>query len=100
MLRFDLFRGDPHFHIPAGTQKPTGHLDPADDTLAVALDRIASDLPGMLREAGAAEHAGSVEAFAMEGVIEQLRSAARDAPAVGEPMRIELTPEVKAAIGL
>ena len=100
LLRFDLFRKDPHYHVPAGTSKPTGHIDPASDALGYALDRIEHELATMLREADAAEHAESVEALVMDPVIGHLREAAETAPAPGEARRIELTPEIRELVGL
>ncbi|MEO2166894.1 MAG: hypothetical protein ABGY42_02010 [bacterium] len=98
LLRFDLFRKDPHYHVPSGGN-PTGHIDPAEDALAYALDRIESKLPTMLRDSDAAEHASAIEALAMAPVVGQLRQAAAQAPDPSESRRIELTPQVRALLG-
>ena len=100
LLRFDLFRKDPHYHVPAGTPQPTGRIDPASDTLAYALDRVANELPSMLRLADAADHAESIETLMIEPVVTQLREAAAQAPEPSETKRIELTPEIRELVGL
>lgn len=98
ILRFDLFRKDPHYHVPSGT-KPTGRIDPSVDALAYALDRIESELPEMLRQSGAAEHVSSIESLGMDLVVDQLRDGVARAPSPGESQRIELTPKVRALLG-
>jgi len=98
LLRFDLFRKDPHYHVPSGTQ-PTGRIDPSVDSLAYALDRIGSQLPEMLRQSDAPEYASSIESLAMDLVVDELREAAAEAPSPGESQRIELTPRVRALLG-
>lgn len=99
LLRFDLFRDDPHFHIPAGTAKPTGRIDPQSDALAYALGRIRNEFPAMLHEAGASEHLAAIEALVLDPIIEELQAAAAAAPAPTESRRIELTPEVRELVG-
>lgn len=99
ILRFDLFRKDPHYHVPAGTSTPTGHIDPSSDSLEYALNRLGRELPDMLRAADAADQADPVEALAMGPVIAQLRTAAASAPEPSEVRRIELTPEIRKLVG-
>ena len=86
--------------MPAGTSKPTGHIDPGTNALDYALDRIEHELAAMLREADAAEHAETIEALVMDPVIGHLRDAAASAPAPTESRRIELTPEIRELVGL
>ena len=100
LLRFDLFRNDPHYHVPAGPAQPTGHIDPSSDSLSYALDRVANELPAMLRQSDALEHAKSVEALVMAPVVAQLREAAAQAPEPSETHQIELTPEIRKLVGL
>jgi len=99
ILRYDLFREDPHFHIPAGTAKPTGHLDPQSDVLSHALGRIRDEFPALLQEAGASRYLTSIEEVALAPLIEQLQAAAANAPAPTETRRIELTPEIRELLG-
>jgi len=99
LLRFDLFRQDPHFHIPAGPPKPTGHLDPKADSLAFALGRIGTEFTTLLEEAGAAYHLASIEGVSMISIVEQLKIAANEAPAPTESRKIELTAEVRELLG-
>jgi hypothetical protein len=100
LLRFDLFRNDPHYHVPASTGKPTGRIDPERDALAWTLGRIEHDLPSLLREADAAEHASAIEGLVMAPIIGRLTEAAERAPDPSERRRVELTPHVRELIGL
>ena len=99
ILRYDLFRQDPHFHIPAGTAKPTGHLEPGSDVLSHALGRIRDEFPALLQEAGASQYLSSIDGVELEPLIAQLQAAAANAPDPTETRRIELTPEVRELLG-
>jgi len=67
--------------------------------LAFALGRIRTEFATLLEEAGAAEHVASIEGLSMTSVVEQLQTAANEAPDPTESRQIELTAEVRELLG-
>ena len=100
ILRFDLFRGDPHCHVPASDQKPRplAKLRGADPTESWLGD-LAELLPPLIREAGDEALADRTDVQTLSDQIERLRSAIRDAPEPGEPTLHPLTPEMRKVLG-
>jgi len=96
LLRFDLFRKDPHYHVPASN--PTQiDLDPARDgePLDFALACIRERLPELLARAKYPELARSVEASgasALADLASRVREAVKSAPEPSSSYRIELPP--------
>jgi hypothetical protein len=102
LLRFDLFRSDPHFHIPASETAPTGHLEADDHAALIAqtLARAESELAEWLQQAGHPQLAEALGTEPVRGLAESLRRAIATAPEPGPPMRVELTAQVRHALGL
>lgn len=100
LIRFDLFRKDPHYHVPASERKPT-QLDgmTPEQSLGFALDCIEKKLPELLREADYAALAGQIDPAEMAAVAGRVRTAAQRAPEPTDTKRIEITPEVRKALG-
>ena len=102
LIRFDLFRGDPHYHVPSSDPKPI-RLEgkSADEAMDFALGCIRARLPELLREAGYSQLAGAASAEQRTQAALRVEEAAQQAPEP-EPadfQRIELTPEVRRALG-
>jgi hypothetical protein len=92
LLRFDLFRLAPHYHVPSSNPAQI-EIDPrAGEPLEFALSCIRDRLAELLREAGHPELARSVEGSALGAVAERLREAVRAAPEPSSVQRIELGP--------
>lgn len=82
VLRFDCFRKDPHYHVPASEIEPR-HLDADEigDPLEWAYAQTREHLPDLIRQAGYAKLAESVDAQALRTGWEELRQAVTSAPA-------------------
>jgi hypothetical protein len=85
-VRFDCFRGDPHYHYITATE---GHQEIVKfDTVAHgdmvewALSRIADRLPQMLARTGATGLAQAVDPTALSEVLPRVRAACEAARAV------------------
>ena len=102
LIRFDLFRGDPHYHVPSSEPKPIRLEGKSpDEAMDFALECIRERLPELLREAGYSQLAGAASAEQRTQAALRVEDAARQAPEP-EPadfQRIELTPEVRRALG-
>jgi hypothetical protein len=84
LLRFDLFRRDPHYHVPASDPAQID-LDPArdGDPLEFALTCLRERLPALLERAKFPELARAVDAVspaALLAFVERVREAATSAP--------------------
>lgn len=102
-LRFDLFRDDPHFHIPATRTEPTGHLEPNgthSELVAGVVARARTELADWLRTAGEAETAEALGNPPYKEVAKRLADAAAAAPEPVKRIRVELTPALRRATGL
>ena len=101
LLRFDAFRDDPHYHVPASEPKPRS-IDArgARAALAFAVTAIGQRLVPLLDEAGYPEHARRAEALDLAAAARRVEQAAAKAPEPGEPNHYPLTPEVREALGL
>ena len=90
MLRFDCFRKDPHYHVPASALEPR-HLDAGEigDPLEWAYAQVRQHLPDLIREAGYAKLAESVDAQALRTGWEELRQAIASAPAPTKTITLE-----------
>jgi hypothetical protein len=96
LLRFDLFRRDPHYHVPASDPAQID-LDPARDgePLEFALTCIRERLRELLDRAKSPELARAVEASAasaLADLAERVRAAVTSAPEPSSSYRIELDP--------
>ena len=101
LLRFDLFRGDPHFHVPAGERKQrTLAVLAGADAVETWLGALAQTLPELIREAGDAALAERCDAELLGREVGQLRDAIANAPEPGEPVHYPLTPEMRANLGI
>ena len=94
LLRFDLFRRGPHYHVPASNPEQID-LDPArdGDALEFVLGCLRDRLAALLREARFPELAGSVEAqppVALAGFAERVRAAVKQAPEPSKSYEIEV----------
>ena len=94
LLRFDLFRRGPHYHVPASDPEQID-LDPArdGDPLEFALACLRDRLAPLLSQAGFAELAGAVEALppaALAGFAERVRAAVKEAPEPSSSYEIEI----------
>ena len=93
LLRFDLFRLGPHYHVPASNPDQVD-LDPADgDPLEFALDCLRDRLASLLAEAAFPELARSVAAqppAALAGFAERVRAAVKQAPEPSTSYEIEI----------
>ena len=90
VLRFDCFRKDPHYHVPASALEPR-HLDADEigDPLEWAYAQVRQHLPDLIREAGYAKLAESVDARALRTGWEELRQAIASAPAPTKTITLE-----------
>jgi len=96
LLRFDLFRRAPHYHVPASNPAQID-LDPArdGDPLDFAIACIGERLAQLLAQAKYAELARSIEATppaALAALAERVRAAVKAAPEPTSSYRIELPP--------
>src|SRR5262245_34225484 len=94
LLRFDLFRRGPHYHVPASNPEPID-LDPArdGDPLEFALACLRERLAPLLAQAGFPEIARAVEALpraALAGFAERVRTAVKEAPEPSSSYEIEV----------
>lgn len=102
LLRFDLFRQGPHYHVPAANPKQID-LDPArdGDPLEFALGCLRERLAPLLAQAGFPELAREVGALApaaLAGFAERVRAAVEAAPEPSSAYEIEIPdPEVSAS---
>ncbi len=100
LLRFDVFRQDPHYHVPAGNPKPESMgTDTPEASLRFVSDCLEHRLPELLRRASHPELAEKVDVGAMADVAARVRAGAAEAPEPTETRRFELTPEIKAQLG-
>jgi hypothetical protein len=99
LIRFDLFRDDPHYHVPATNPKPR-RIDPASDgdPLEFALAGIRS-LPELLKEAGHPARATAADALDLADAAERVRAAVAGAPEPSETRSFDLTPELRKLLG-
>jgi hypothetical protein len=105
LLRFDLFRDDPHFHIPATRTEPTGHIERESDVdhaqlVAKVVARAEVELAEWLRDAGQALLANELGAPPYSQVRNALQDAVAAAPEPVKRIRVELTPAIRLATGL
>lgn len=76
VLRFDCFRKSPHYHLAPEGEDARRDLDPlSGDCLEWALEQIKSRMPQMLREAGFARLADSIDARALADGCDRIRGA-------------------------
>src|SRR5262245_17160565 len=94
LLRFDLFRQGPHYHVPASNPKqidldPARDGDPLDFVVACVRDRLAP----LLEQAAFPELARAVAAqppAALAAFAERVRAAVKDAPGPSQSYEIEV----------
>jgi len=88
-LRFDCFADAPHYHLlaPAESHNTVVEHDPAAGPLLEwALDRLATELPALLAEAGADDVAARLDPAALPSALETTRHVARYVEAAGRPV--------------
>jgi hypothetical protein len=78
-IRFDCFRGDPHYHYitPAEGHQEIVKFDSVahGEMIEWALGRLADRLPEMLARAGATDLAEAVDPVAVSAVLPRVRAA-------------------------
>jgi hypothetical protein len=91
ILRFDLFRRDPHYHVPSSEPKQID-IDRARDGDAVefALAAIGTRLGDLIDRAGHSELAASLDPASLAGLAERVRAAVAAAPEPTTSYWIEL----------
>jgi len=100
LIRFDLFRGDPHYHVPASEPKPIRLEGKSpDEAMDFALQCIRERLTELLGEAGYPQLGDAASSAQCAEAARRVEEAARQAPAPSDFQRIELTPEVRRALG-
>ena len=100
LVRFDVFRRDPHYHVPSSDPKQIDmERGPFERSLEFALDSLERRLPELLRQARYPEIAEKIDPARMPEVAARVRSAAAAAPEPTQVQRIELTPEIRKALG-
>lgn len=67
ILRFDLFRNDPHYHAPAEEQADVKIDAPPGGAIEWGLEALTTRAPDFVREAGEAEIADAVDTAALAG---------------------------------
>ncbi len=90
-LRFDCFADAPHYHLltPGQSRNVVIEHDPAAGPLLEwALDRLATALPELLEEAGAADVAARLDPAAVAAGLSTARHVARYVEAAGRPVPI------------
>jgi hypothetical protein len=97
LLRFDLFRRDPHYHVPAGDPAQID-VDRARDgePLEFALACLRERLPALLERAKFPELAEAlveVPPAALAAFADRVRDAVKSAPEPSSSYRIELPSE-------
>jgi len=101
LLRFDLFRLGPHYHVPASNATQID-LDPArdGDPLEFALACLRERFAALLARAEFPELAREVAALpptALAGFAERVRAAVKEAPEPTSSYEIELPPPAAAS---
>ena len=100
LIRFDLFRGDPHYHVPSSEPKPIRLEGKSpDEAMDFAIHCIRKRLPELLREAGYPQREGAASSEQCAEAARRVEEAAQQAPEPTDFQRIELTPEVRRALG-
>jgi len=100
LLRFDLFRLGPHYHVPASNAKQID-LDPARDgePLEFALGCLRERFAALLEQAAfpdLAREIASLPPAALAGFAERVRAAVKEAPEPTSSYEIELPPPAAA----
>ena len=103
LLRFDLFRRGPHYHVPASNPAQID-LDPLrdGDPLEFALGCLRDRLAPLLAQAQFPELARSIGALgpaALASLAERVRAAVKDAPEPSSSYEIELPAPPAVAAG-
>ena len=100
LIRFDLFRGDPHYHVPSSEPKPIRLEGKSpEEAMDFALGCIRERLPELLREAGYPQFEGATSPDQRTEAAQRVAEASQQAPEPTDFQRIELTPEVRRALG-
>ncbi len=91
VLRFDVFRKDPHYHMPPSAK---GQLSLADagDPMKWALEQTRENLPEMIRKAGFESLADSLDADVFKSGWTVLRDAIGKAPEPTETKEFDVDP--------
>ena len=100
LIRFDLFRGDPHYHVPSSEPKPIRLEGKSpEEAMDFALGCIRERLPELLEQAGFPQLGDSTSAEQRERAAELVSEASQRAAEPTEVQRIEITPEVRRQLG-
>ena len=91
VLRFDVFRKDPHYHMPPSAK---GQLSLADvaDPMEWALEQTRENLPEMIRKAGFEALADSLDTDAFKSGWTALRDAIGNAAEPTETKEFDVDP--------
>jgi len=95
LLRFDLFRDDPHYHVPASDPKPVaipvrGSLEALD----FATGLLAREFDALLERAGHADLAALARTLDIGPALTALGEAGRRAPEPTRFEKFEVTPQM------
>ncbi len=90
VLRFDCFRGAPHYHMPPSAPGQLT-LDPAEvgDGLEWALENVRRNLPEMVEKAGFPELAASLDAVSLAAGAPRLRKLMDGLPEPTETLEVD-----------
>ena len=91
LLRFDCFRERPHYHAPGENQAETA-IRATSETAARdwVFDALATRLPDLLDEAGAADRASTIDMGALAGLPARLGALFDDLAAPSETSYFEI----------
>ena len=91
VLRFDCFRGAPHYHMPPSAPGQI-ELDPEEvgDGLDWAIECARSRMPEMVEKAGFGELARALDSDALAGAAGKLARLAAEAPEPSESYEVDL----------
>lgn len=100
LLRWDVFRKDPHYHVPASEAKQINiDSNSPEESLDFVIDCFATQLPAMLKRAEYADFSEKVDQSRMPGIAAEVRKATTRAPEPSSTRRFELTPEILERMG-
>jgi hypothetical protein len=92
LLRFDCFDDAPHYHLLAPEQSRNTVIEHDAASLGPLLDwslvQLRTDLPGLLRDAGAEALAGAVDTEAVRTAVQTVEQVARYVTVAGQPVRV------------
>jgi hypothetical protein len=92
LLRFDCFDDAPHYHLLAPEESRNTVIEHDAATLGPLLDwslaQLRTDLPGLLRQAGAEALADKIDTEAVATAVQTIEQVARYVIVAGQPVRV------------